>query len=310
MADGKPWPKILVVTPSFNQGQYIEETIRSVVLQGYPNLQYVVMDGGSTDASPEIIRRYAPWIDHFEIENDRGQAHAINKGLRRSDNAVLFAFLNSDDRFHPNTLELAAKAFLTSGAPANFWVAYAVENEYLGQRTVYRQPCNLTLESWFRIDGTSLLHQPGMFWSTEALAPFGGFDESYSYAFDRKLFMQLMAAGTTPLINNDFIAAIFRVHEASKTALFAMKGNGFLEEFLRLSLERVADLPSSRQASMQSELIAQLVQSRLGTNPLLLSSQEFWRRIFSLLLQHPCAWRSRFLIGAIRRRFLRVAERH
>src|SRR5689334_6100335 len=79
--DGSAWPRISIVTPSYNQGQFIEETIRSVLLQGYPDLEYIVIDGGSSDDSPAIIAKYAPWLTHWVSEPDRGQAHAINKGL-------------------------------------------------------------------------------------------------------------------------------------------------------------------------------------------------------------------------------------
>jgi hypothetical protein len=81
MANGAPWPRISIVTPSYNQGAFIEETIRSVLLQGYPNLEYVILDGGSSDDSTSIIRKYEPWLAHWASERDRGQAHAINKGL-------------------------------------------------------------------------------------------------------------------------------------------------------------------------------------------------------------------------------------
>ncbi|RMG22533.1 MAG: glycosyltransferase, partial [Methanobacteriota archaeon] len=80
MSDGKPWPKLSIVTPNYNYGQYLEKTIRSVLLQGYPNLEYIIMDGGSTDNSVEIIKKYEPWITYWESKKDRGQAHAINKG--------------------------------------------------------------------------------------------------------------------------------------------------------------------------------------------------------------------------------------
>jgi len=95
-AGREDWPRISIVTPSFNQAQYLEETIRSVLLQNYPNLQYLVMDGGSTDGSVEIIKKYSPWIDHWVSEKDRGQSHAINKGLERCD-GEWFNWINSDD---------------------------------------------------------------------------------------------------------------------------------------------------------------------------------------------------------------------
>ena len=77
----EPWPKITVVTPSFNQAEYIEATIRSVLLQGYPNLEYIIIDGGSTDGSVDIIKKYNTWITYWISEPDMGQYDAINKGF-------------------------------------------------------------------------------------------------------------------------------------------------------------------------------------------------------------------------------------
>ena len=95
-SDASPWPRISIVTPSYNQDQFIEETLRSVLLQGYPNLEYIVIDGGSTDGTVGIIRRYAPWLTHWVSEPDRGQAHAISKGLGKCSGGI-FQWINSDD---------------------------------------------------------------------------------------------------------------------------------------------------------------------------------------------------------------------
>lgn len=107
MPDGPLWPKISVVTPSFNQGQFIEETIRSVLLQGYPNLEYIVMDGGSTDGTIDIIKKYEPWLTYWVSEADAGQSAAINKGLNFGTGEI-FAWINSDDFYSPNMLTQAA----------------------------------------------------------------------------------------------------------------------------------------------------------------------------------------------------------
>ena len=109
--DGRPWPKISIVTPSYNQGQFIEETIRSVLLQGYPNLEYIIIDGGSTDDSVEIIKKYEPWLKYWVSEPDKGQSHAINKGWKMATGEI-FAYLNSDDTYLPGAI-IAAESFLT-----------------------------------------------------------------------------------------------------------------------------------------------------------------------------------------------------
>src|SRR5437588_6081454 len=107
--DGSCWPRISIVTPSYNQGQFIEETIRSVLLQGYPDLEYIIIDGGSQDESVEIIKKYEPWLTYWVSEQDRGQSHAINKGFDRSTGLIL-GWLNSDDVLLPNALATVAVA--------------------------------------------------------------------------------------------------------------------------------------------------------------------------------------------------------
>ena len=103
MPDGNPWPRVSIVTPSFNQGVYLEETIRSVLLQGYPNLEYWVMDGGSSDQSEEILHRYAPWLAGWVSEKDGGQSDAINKGWSRGTGDFL-SWINSDDVLLPGAI--------------------------------------------------------------------------------------------------------------------------------------------------------------------------------------------------------------
>ncbi len=111
LTDSSQWPRISIVTPSYNQGKYLEETIRSVLLQGYQDIEYIIIDGGSSDNSPEIIMKYSPWLAYWTSEEDRGQSHAINKGLSRATGEI-FAYLNSDDIYMPGTLEKVSRYFL------------------------------------------------------------------------------------------------------------------------------------------------------------------------------------------------------
>lgn len=111
MPDGRPWPKISIVTPSCNQGRFIEEAIRSVLLQGYPDLEYIIIDGGSTDETVDVIKKYEPWLAYWESEPDRGQSHAINKGLEKS-TGKLFNWHNSDDVLIPDSLAMVVRAMV------------------------------------------------------------------------------------------------------------------------------------------------------------------------------------------------------
>ena len=102
-------PRITIVTPSFNQGQYIEAAIRSVLRQEYPNLEYIILDGGSTDESVSVIERYAPYLAHWASAADDGPAQAINRGLARATGDIL-GWLNADDLYLPGALWAAAEA--------------------------------------------------------------------------------------------------------------------------------------------------------------------------------------------------------
>lgn len=106
---GSDWPKISIVTPSYNQSQFIEETIRSVLLQGYPNIEYIIIDGGSTDNTIEVIKKYQQYIAYWVSEPDNGQSHALNKGFIRATGSLI-GWQNSDDFYYPMAFQYAAKA--------------------------------------------------------------------------------------------------------------------------------------------------------------------------------------------------------
>jgi glycosyltransferase involved in cell wall biosynthesis len=111
MRDGRPWPRLTVITPSFNQGRFIEEAIRSVLQQGYPNLEYIVIDGGSTDNTVEILRRHEHRLAYWVSERDRGQSHALNKGLARATGEII-GWLNSDDLYTEGCFQHVIEAFV------------------------------------------------------------------------------------------------------------------------------------------------------------------------------------------------------
>lgn len=214
MADGRPWPRVSIVTPSFNQGRFIEETIRSALLQGYPDLEYLVLDGGSADESAGVIRRYEPWLAYWVSEKDRGQSCAINRGFARATGRIL-AYLNSDDIYLPSALGSAAAA-LAGGSgwcisdaqvideasrPAHYYVAH-VPRDWIHQVS--------------RIQITA--PQPCVFWTRDLWERCGPFDEEMFFSFDCDLFCKFLRAGSRPVRCPSALAAM-RWHAATKTSL-------------------------------------------------------------------------------------------
>ena len=216
-------PKISIVTPSFNQGQFIEETIRSVLDQDYPNLEYLVIDGGSTDQTVDTIRKYEPHLSYWESEKDRGQVHAINKGLARATGDI-FAFINSDDIYLPGTFSTVAKYF--DEHPDAEWICGDTQMFGKGRRTeVVRAVVPKSAAHCLAWAYTA--PQPGHFWKRELLG--AGFDEAWRYDFDHDLYVRLLLSGH----KCEHIAATFagyRLHEASKTVA---ETEAFDEEFDR-----------------------------------------------------------------------------
>ena len=190
MLDASLWPRVSIVTPSYNQGRFIEETIRSVLLQGYPDLEYMVVDGGSTDESVQIIRKYAPWLAFWVSEKDNGQSHAINKGWRRAQGDII-AYLNSDDRLEVGALRWVAETFLAQPGLA---VVYGDRNMVNGKGQLIRQ-----LTSWpydrAQLMLADYIHQASTFVRRCALEQVGLIDESFHMCMDYDYWVRLAMAG-------------------------------------------------------------------------------------------------------------------
>lgn len=204
-------PKISIITPSFNQGQFLEQTLRSVLDQNYPQLEYIVIDGGSTDESVNIIKRYEPRLTYWVSEPDRGQAHAINKGLEKASGEVV-AFINSDDVYLPGAFMAVVEYFRKNttckwlcgdtllfgeeGHPTKLIQAVVPKSVFHCLRVAYLAP------------------QPGMFWKRELLC--SGFQEHWRYCFDHELYVRLLLQGYK-CAHLPLPIAAYRYHPDSKS---------------------------------------------------------------------------------------------
>jgi len=214
-----PLPKITVITPSYNQSAFLEATIRSVLHQHYPNLEYIIIDGGSTDGSVDIIRRYQDHLAYWVSEPDRGQCHAINKGLSIATGDWL-AWLNSDDILLPGVLLEVARAIQDNDG-CN-WIVGAVEftDVSLNPTAKFKPVCNT--DDWLdfvctkRKNGTAL-PQAGSFWSRKAWDVAGQLDETLHYAMDHEYWGRLAYHGFRPICLQQTLA-MFRLHPHGKTA--------------------------------------------------------------------------------------------
>ena len=212
--DGSPWPRVSLVTPCFNSGDFLEESIRSALLQGYPDLEYVIIDGGSTDKSVEIIRKYERWLTHWESRPDRVQSHAINKGLAKC-TGVYFNWHNADDLLLPGNLKETVMGF-ERFPDAVYLARYRMLLDESGvckpKRTEMPARRIEDRDTFVVISGGS---QPGGLMLRENIIAAGGIDEEMDCCMDEDLQLRLLIDG--PAYFLDGPGFIFRVRAEQKS---------------------------------------------------------------------------------------------
>ena len=211
--DGSAWPLISIVTPSYNQGQFIEETIRSVLLQGYPELEYIIIDGGSGDQSVEIIKKYGPWLTYWVSEKDQGQSHAINKGFDRSTGLIL-GWLNSDDILLPNALPTVAVNLPHPDEPVLLAGTAELRDVSLTRVISVFDRLPQTFSEVFSQYDTSFA-QPSVFFTRRALKLAGVLREDLHYAMDLELWLRMARHVPITLIEQHL--SWMRRHDDAKT---------------------------------------------------------------------------------------------
>lgn len=205
-------PRISVITPSYNQGIYIEETILSVLNQNYPNLEYIIIDGGSNDSTVEVIKKYESRINYWISEKDKGQSDAINRGFAMATGDII-CWLNSDDYFLPNTLNYISQHLDTTKNEILFG-----EVDYIFEPDKTIKPSDVKNKfTHYNLSLYDYIIQPGSFWTKNFLANTGSLNESLHFVFDWEWFLR------AKINHSNFkyvekVFAVYRVHDAHKTS--------------------------------------------------------------------------------------------
>ncbi len=218
MPDGSAWPLISIVTPSFNQGHFIEETIRAILLQGYPNLEYIISEDCSTDKTMEIVRKYEPWLQVVAAEMNGGMSKAINRAWAKTTGEIV-TWISSDDVYLPGAFQRVAIAYRQNPTAGEVVGAFQFmdassrpTSEAIPPRLPQGSPVDLTLQD----PETWRLHQVSTFYTRRALERVGfSVREDLKHNMDREILYRVCRSFPIALIEQPL--ACFRIHPNSKS---------------------------------------------------------------------------------------------
>jgi glycosyltransferase involved in cell wall biosynthesis len=307
-----PRPTVSVVTPSFNQGAYIESTIRSVLAQDYPSVEYLIMDSASTDGTLDILAKYSseyPQRVRFVSEKDRGQSHALNKAISQTHGEII-GWLNSDDTYEPGAISAAVDFFqqhpdvdLVYGN-ANF----TDPHDRVLARCAHIEPFN-----WHRfVHYTDFIVQPAAFFTRKAFEAVGGVDESLNYVMDYDLFLKIASRFKVAYLPR--VLANYKWFGENKTAVGGWDRLGEMQRVARSfgahGLPAYARLEAAflgfRMAvtATRQRRIGQAVRQLAAGAAPVLASPRSWRSLVS-----PACWRVMWT-GQVLRRSGRASHSH
>lgn len=288
-------PSVALVTPSFNQAEYLEEAIRSVLLQGVVGLRYSVVDGGSTDGSVDVIRRYEPWLDSWVSEPDGGQADAINKGFARTPGEIL-GWLNSDDVLYPGFLARRVREF-GSSPEVELLYGDVDEGPALAGPTTPLRGRSVTFRDMVRSLEVPIPQQSAL-WRRSLFDRLGGLDPRWLVVLDRDFFQRAARFGR--LSYRAGSCALFRTHDEAKSTAMMSR---WTVELPQLYEELFADrsLPGEiaglrRECMMNVHFLCAVIEARgrrFGRCGRALARSFGW---------HPGRFLVGHVLGALRRR--------
>lgn len=215
--------KISIIIPSFNQGEYIEETIQSILNQNYCNYEIIIFDGGSKDTTLQILQKYKSYISHLSVGKDKGQSDAIKKGFELADGEILY-WINSDDILAENALQLINNLFLKTKKPSVFFGNLDIissSSKFLF--TKYLTPIPPLLGRYSIYRGLFGFYQPSFFMTTSAYRLTKGINPDLFFCMDNDLFKKLAQERIDFIYINKSLSK-FRIHENSKSSNFQDRG--------------------------------------------------------------------------------------
>lgn len=297
----KHHPKISIVTPSYNQAEYIEDTLKSVLNQEYPNLEYIVIDGGSTDGSDKIIKKYEGALAYWVSEPDRGQTHAINKGLARATGDIL-AYLNSDDIYLEGAL-LDVANFANSHDDVDLIHGKCAIIDRFGQRTGGRSASIETypeiVDLWRVWWNERNFVQPEVFWTRRIMEKIGSFNESLFWVMDYDYWLRILEAGGKVGAIDREIAG-FRLQPNQKSNQSAKAAAELLEVVRPHIFEHRGELSAFTRAMLKGYWLYNVEFEKTVAESLSRNESRGARlaKLAVLMLENP----QLFLIGEFRRR--------
>lgn len=224
------YPKISVITPSYNQGQFIEETIQSVLNQNYPNLEFIIIDGGSSDNSVEVIKKYENFLTYWHSKLDKGQSNAINIGFKIASGELL-CWLNSDDTFLPGALLHVGELYKKNMFDFYYSDVFLTNEKNEIIKRIKARKTSFEAECY----GYFAIPQQGSFWTRDTLIKAGSLNEDNKTCMDGEFFINILKIHGINIIVDSFPTAKFRIHPDSLTGSQSNKKQYKLDRELLLN---------------------------------------------------------------------------